>query len=94
MAFIAKQRYKLDITPKGGWVVVYASQHDDGAREVEFEITNQGNAFSIPASINVSVQGIKSNKSYFSHSCSYSGNIVTMALADDMTDIVGKAIWS
>lgn len=92
MAFIAKQRYKLDITPKGGWVVVYASQHDDGAREVEFEITNQGNAFSIPASINVSVQGIKSNKSYFSHSCSYSGNIVTMALADDMTDIVGKAI--
>lgn len=92
MAVIAKQRYKLDIAPKGGWVIVYASQHDDGAREIEFEITNQGNAFSIPASINVSVQGIKSNKSYFSHSCSYSGNIVTMALDDDMTDVIGKAI--
>lgn len=92
MAVIAKQRYKLDIAPRGGWVIVYASQHDDGAREIEFEITNQGKAFSIPASINVSVQGIKSNGSYFSHSCSYSGNIVTMALADDMTDIIGKAI--
>lgn len=92
MAFIAKQRYKLDIAPRGGWVIVYASQHDDGAREIEFEITNQGRAFSIPASINVSVQGIKSNGSYFSHSCSYSGNIVTMALADDMTDIIGKSI--
>lgn len=92
MAVIAKQRYKLDIAPKGGWVIVYASQHDDGAREIEFEITNQGNAFSIPASINVSVQGTKVNGSYFSHSCSYSGNVVTMALADDMTDIVGKAI--
>lgn len=92
MAVIAKQRYKLDIAPKGGWVIVYASQHDDGAREIEFEITNQGKAFSIPASINVSVQGIKSNGSYFSHSCSYSGNIVTMALADDMTDIIGKSI--
>lgn len=92
MAVIAKQRYKLDIAPRGGWVIVYASQHDDGAREIEFEITNQGRAFSIPASINVSVQGIKSNGSYFSHSCSYSGNIVTMALADDMTDIVGKSI--
>ena len=92
MAVIAKQRYKLDIAPKGGCVIVYASQHDDGAREIEFEITNQGKAFSIPASINVSVQGIKSNKSYFSHSCSYSGNVVTMALADDMTDIIGKAI--
>lgn len=92
MAVIAKQRYKLDIAPKGGWVIVYTSQHDDGAREIEFEITNQGRAFSIPASINVSVQGIKSNGSYFSHSCSYSGNIVTMALADDMTDIIGKSI--
>lgn len=92
MAFIAKQRYKLDIAPRGGWVIVYASQHDDGAREIEFEITNQGKSFSIPASINVSVQGIKSNKSYFSHSCSYSGNIVTIALADDMTDVIGKAI--
>lgn len=92
MAFIAKQRYKLDIAPRGGWVIVYASQHDDGAREIEFEITNQGRTFSIPASINVSVQGIKSNGSYFSHSCSYSGNIVTMALADDMTDIIGKSI--
>lgn len=92
MAVIAKQRYKLDIAPRGGWVIVYASQHDDGAREIEFEITNQGKTFSIPASINVSVQGIKANKSYFSHSCSYSGNVVTMALADDMTDIVGKAI--
>ena len=92
MAVIAKQRYKLDIAPKGCWVIVYASQHDDGAREVEFEITNQGNAFSIPASINISVQGIKANRSYFSHSCSYSGNVVTMALADDMTDIVGKVI--
>lgn len=92
MAFIAKQRYKLDIAPMGGWVIVYASQHDDGAREIEFEITNQGRTFSIPASINVSVQGIKLNGSYFSHSCSYSGNIVTMALADDMTDIIGKSI--
>lgn len=92
MAFIAKQRYKLDIAPRGGWVIVYASKHDDGAREIEFEITNQGRAFSIPALINVSVQGIKSNGSYFSHSCSYSGNIVTMALADDMTDIIGKSI--
>lgn len=92
MAFIAKQRYKLDIAPKGGWVIVYASQHDDGAREIEFEIKNQGNVFSIPASINVSVQGIKANHSYFSHSCSYSGNVVTMALADDMTDIIGKSI--
>ncbi len=92
MAVIAKQRYKLDVAPKGGWVIVYASQHDNGAREIEFEITNQGNAFSIPASINISVQGIKSNKSYFSHSCSYFGNIVTMALADDMTDVIGKAI--
>lgn len=92
MAFIAKQRYKLDIAPRGGWVIVYASQHDDGAREIEFEITNQGRVFSIPASINVSVQGIKSNGSYFSHSCSYSGNIVTMALADDMTDVIGKSI--
>lgn len=92
MAVIAKQRYKLDIAPRGGWVIVYASRHDDGAREIEFEITNQGMAFSIPASINVSVQGIKLNGSYFSHSCSYSGNIVTMALADDMTDIIGKSI--
>ena len=92
MAVIAKQRYKLDIAPRGGWVIVYVSQHDDGAREIEFEIINQGRAFSIPASINVSVQGIKSNGSYFSHSCSYSGNIVTMALADDMTDVIGKAI--
>ena len=92
MAVIAKQRYKLDITPQGGWVIIYASQHDDEAREIEFEIINQGKVFSIPASINVSVQGIKSNSGYFSHSCSYSGNIVTMALADDMTDVTGKAI--
>lgn len=92
MAVIAKQRYKLDIAPSGGWVIVYASQHDNGAREIEFEITNQGNAYSIPASINVSVQGVKSNKGYFSHSCSYTGNIVKMALANDMTDVIGKAI--
>lgn len=92
MAVIAKQRYKLDIAPSGGWVIVYVSQHDDEAREIEFEITNQGNAFSIPASINISVQGVKENKGYFSHSCSYSGNIVTMVLADDMTDVTGKAI--
>lgn len=40
MAVIAKQRYKLDITPQGGWVIVYASQHDDEAREIE-ELENR-----------------------------------------------------
>lgn len=92
MAVIAKQRYKLDIAPKGGWVIVYASQHDNAAREIEFEITNQGKVFDIPANINVSVQGVKSNGGYFTHNCTYSGNVVTMALADDMTDVIGKAI--
>lgn len=92
MAFIAQQSYKIDLTPQGGYVVVYVSQHDNGARGVVFKVYNQGKVFDIPANINVSVQGVKPNGGYFTHNCTYSGNLVTMAIADDMTDVIGKAV--
>ena len=92
MSFIAQQSYKIDLTPQGGYVVVYVSQHDNSAREIVFKIYNQGQVFNIPANINVSVQGVKSNRGYFTHNCTYSGNLVTMPIADDMTDVIGKAV--
>lgn len=92
MSFIAQQSYKIDLTPQGGYVVVYVSQHDNEAREIVFKIYNQGQVFDIPANINVSVQGVKSNSGYFTHNCTYSGNLVTMPITDDMTDVIGKAV--
>lgn len=92
MAFIAQQSYKIDLTPQGGYVVVYVSQHDNGARGIVFKIYNQGKVFDIPANINISVQGVKPNGGYFTHNCTYSGNLVTMPIADDMTDVIGKAV--
>ena len=92
MSFIAQQSYKIDLTPHGGYVVVYTSQHDNEARGIVFRTYNQGKVFDIPANINVSVQGVKANGGYFTHNCTYSGNLVTMPIDDDMTDVVGKAI--
>lgn len=92
MPFIAQQSYKIDLTPHGGYVVVYVSQHDNEAREIVFKIYNQGQVFDIPANIDVSVQGVKFNGGYFTHNCTYSGNIVTMPIAGDMTDVIGKAV--
>lgn len=92
MAVIAQQSYKIDLTPQGGYVMVYVSQHDNEAREIVFKIHNQGKVFDIPANINVSVQGVKSNGGYFTHNCTYSGNLVTMPIANDMTDVIGKAV--
>lgn len=92
MSFIAQQSYKIDLTPQGGYVVVYVSQHDNSAREIVFKIYNQGQVFNIPANINVSVQGVKSNSGYFTHNCTYSGNLVMMPITDDMTDVIGKAV--
>lgn len=91
MDYIAQQFYKLDIVPDSGWVVVFASQNDNVAREVNFKIYNQGKAFEIPQGLNVVVQGIKPNKGYFVHNCTYSGNVVKMKIYNDMSDIVGKS---
>lgn len=83
------QKHDLDVTPSGVLPVVNASQYDVG-RIIKFYLYNESEVYNIPVGTSVLVNGIKPNGDAFSYSATYTDNVVTVTLTDQMTVIDGE----
>lgn len=85
---MTNQTFNLDLIPKGVAPVVYVSQYDKG-QEWTINLYKDGVAFPIPAGTAVLILGTKPDKYGFEYSCTYSGNVITAILQQQMTAVAG-----
>ena len=83
------QTIKLNLIPNGIQPVIHVSQYDKGQTWI-FNLMVGKDAFTIPASSTVKLQGTNSDGTTFNKACTYSGSTVTVDVADDMTACAGK----
>lgn len=77
-------RNKLDVTPGGVPLVVYASQYDSDFT-LEFELYSTDGTFTIESGTTVSVRGTKKDGNGYSVDASLSGSVVTVNGDQQMT---------
>lgn len=83
------QNHNLDMTPNGVPIVVNASQYDVG-REIHFYLYNGSEVFTPTAGSAIRIEGTKPDNTGFSYSASWTDNIVTVTLTDQMTVLAGE----
>ena len=86
---MTSQIISLNLIPNGIQPVIHVSQYDKG-QTWTFKLMVDKDAFTIPASSTVKLQGTNSDGTTFNKACTYSGNTVTVDVADDMTACAGK----
>lgn len=91
------QTINLDLTPGGVPPVAHVSQFDVG-REIEFDLYDNGDVYTIPSGATVYIDGTKSDNHAFSYSSidegglvSFAGNVVTVLTTEQMTAAAGDA---
>lgn len=84
------QNYNLNLIPNGVPVVVNASQYDKTARTINFALINGDTAFNVPSGSTVYVQGTKPDKTGYQYQCTYTDNVVSFDIKDQMTVCAGK----
>ena len=85
---MTSQSFTLDLIPKGVNPVVNVSQYDEG-QTWTIGVTENGNAFSIPAGSSVTIRGTKRDSTGFVYACSFSGSTVTAIVQPQMTVLSG-----
>ena len=85
-----EQNYNLNLIPNGVPVVVKASQYDKTSRTINFSLYNGDVAFNVPAGASVYVQGTKPDNTGFQYACTFTDNIVSFDIEDQMTVLSGK----
>lgn len=83
------QKHDLDVTPSGVLPVINASQYDVG-RIIKFYLYNDSEVYNIPVGTSVLVNGIKPNGDAFSYNATYTDNVVTVTLTEQMTVLDGE----
>lgn len=86
---MTSQTISLNLIPNGIQPVIHVSQNDKGQTWI-FKLMVGKDAFTIPASSTVKLQGTNSDGTTFNKACTYSGNTVTVDVAEDMTACAGK----
>lgn len=84
------QNYNLNLIPNGVPVVVNASQYDKTARTINFALYDGDVPFTIPSGSTVYVQGTKLDKTGYQYECTYSDNVVSFEIMEQMTVLAGK----
>ena len=84
------QNYNLNLIPNGVPVVVKASQYDKTSRTINFSLYNGDVAFNVPTGASVYVQGTKPDNTGFQYACTFTDNIVSFDIEDQMTVLSGK----
>ena len=93
MAAIATQTIELDLTPGGVSPFLYVSQGDYGTRNLVFNLTLNGQPYTIPSSVTtVSLEGITKGGDQFNVTCSFSNTTITASLTAGMTATIGMDI--
>lgn len=83
------QTINLNMVPGSVYPVVHVNQFDNDAGALIFKLYN-GAAFSIPSSSAVVINGTKPDGYGFSYSATYSGNVVTADVTQQMTAVAGE----
>lgn len=83
------QTINLNMVPGSVYPVIHVSQYDNDSGALKFNLFN-GSAFSVPAGSAVVINGTKPDGYGFSYSATYSGNVVTANVTQQMTAVAGE----
>lgn len=78
------KRINLDVYSSDFAEIVRAQQGDTKTRTIEIALYNQNEAYTISSGVTAKVEGQRGDNSLFSKECTYSGNVVTLLLDDDI----------
>lgn len=78
------KRINLDVYSSDFPEIVRAQQGDTKTRVIEIALYNQNEAYTISSGVTAKVEGQRGDNSLFSKECTYSKNVVTMLLDDDI----------
>lgn len=74
----------LDVYSSDFPEIIRAQQGDTNSRIIEIALYNQDAKYTITSGLTVKIEGQRGDNSLFSKTCTYSGNIVTLTLDDDI----------
>lgn len=83
MNYVTKQ-IDLDVYSSDFPEIVRAQQGDTQTRIIEISLYNQQAKYTITSGVTVKIEGQRGDNSLFSKKCTYSGNVVTVTLDDDI----------
>ncbi len=83
------QRIRLDMIPTAINPTVNVSQYDVGLRTLQFELFAGSRRVDVPEEAIVLLNGSKPDGTVFSYACTYSGNVVTSDVQEQMTVVHG-----
>lgn len=83
------QSYTLSLQPGGVPLRVPCVQGDTSSRDLQFQLTSNGTAASLPTDITAVIEGTKPDGKSFSVACQISGDTVTAPLTQQMTALSG-----
>ena len=86
------QRINLNLIPGGVLPRINVSQYDTGSRTLELVLYNGETAFNVPAGANVQIVGTKRDDTGFEYSCTYTDNVVSVDITDQMTVFGGEVV--
>lgn len=78
------KQISIDLYSPTFYEVIKAQQGDKNSRSVEFILYNQGELYSIPDGIKIKLEGQRGDKSSIVKDCTYSDNVVTVILDEDL----------
>ena len=79
-----KKRINLDLYSDDFPEIVRTQQGDNQTRVVEIALFNQHEPYTISSGVMAKIEGHRGDNSLFSKTCTYSGNVVTFTLDDDV----------
>ena len=87
---IVTQNYDLDMIPGDVPLIVPVKQYDNTSRQIQFTLYSGSNAFILQSTASVRCDGTKPDGNGFSETCSYSGNVVTLVVTQQMAAVSGN----
>ena len=89
---MTEQNLNVNVIPGGVMPVVKLNQYDFGLEKLIFTVYDGASPFTMPTGGSVVIQGTKPDKTGFSYACTYSNNVVTADVAQQMTVLAGLVV--
>lgn len=89
---MTEQNLNVNVIPGGVMPVVKLNQYDFGLEKLIFTVYDGASPFTMPTGGSVVIQGTKPDKTGFSYACTFSNNVVTADVAQQMTVLAGLVV--
>ena len=83
-------KINLNVIPGDALPVIHLSQYDKNLTTLEFHLFGPIEDYAIPNNSSVTIIGTKPDNTGFEYGCTYSGNIATVSVRDQMTVVAGN----